>query len=369
MNLKFYRSLVVAACVSVMSASTAMGQTGPTSVDFQTLPRQPLNNYSSANTAVPAFQQTSARIRRDSPESFHHDQQSLRSQPRGSAQPVSVDPALQRASYESRIRPPADSMNNRRYDPLPFPNETNDVPPNENQRTSNLGGVKRAFHAMRTNEDLDRRSIPSQKLALPDRTLAAQQSQDTDNSDPSLAGLGFKTEGVSRELIEKIGYNTMFVLAFGVGFIFVAKAWLKPKATHSKTETTEFEIVSTLKLPGKSNLMLVKVDSERLLVASDPTGVKSVTHLSDSFADKLESYSEISEPMAHSAPDFNTQLQTMDTQAESDVYSRDSLVSRPKSTKPVPKTSQTSTSEKATRNTEAIREQMEAALLKFGLKV
>jgi len=51
---------------------------------------------------------------------------------------------------------------------------------------------------------------------------------------------------------------------------------------------SEFEVLNTLNLPGKSTLMLIKVNSDRLMVATDSTGVKSVVHLTDSFTENID---------------------------------------------------------------------------------
>lgn len=367
MNLKHFRSLAIAVCVATLLPAVALSQTGQPSVDFQTLPRQSFSDHQRQVQTATAPANSSARIRRNLPESSGFQQPGLRGDDRPTSQPVTIDPDFRRASYESRTRPNRQPLNERGYDPLPFPASTDDLPTGERVPTSNLGGVKNAFQAMRSNAVPSRETTANQRLEMATQSLNSATPADKD-ADQELASLGFKSEGVSRELIEKIGYNTLFVLAFGVGFIVVAKAWLKPNANKPATDSTEFEVLSSLKLPGKSNLMLVKVDSERLLVALDPTGVKSVTHLSDSFADKLESYSEINEPFAPPETDFHTQIRAMEPKNESTVYSRDSLVKKQKQADPV-KQREASASEKAARNTEAIREQMEAALLKFGLKV
>jgi flagellar biogenesis protein FliO len=372
MNQKHFRSLAMAVCMAALSPSVAFSQAGQPSVDFQTLPRQSFSDQQPQMQSTTTPSNSSARIRRNSPAPSGYQPQDLRSDSRPIARPVTIDPALQRASYESRTRPSRQPLGDRGYDPLPFPASSGDLPSAEPVAANNLGGVRNAFQAMRSDAVPNRGTTATERLDMATESLNSQTSPTDNDSDQELASLGFKSEGVSRELIEKIGYNTLFVLAFGVGFIFVAKAWLKPNANKPPADSTEFEVLSSLKLPGKSNLMLVKVDSERLLVALDPTGVKSVTHLSDSFADKLESYSEISEPFAQSSPqpepDFHTQLREMQPQREPAVYSRDTLIKKQKQAEPVKKREATA-NEKAARNTEAIREQMEAALLKFGLKV
>ena len=168
-------------------------------------------------------------------------------------------------------------------------------------------------------------------------------------------------------MIEKIAYNTLFVLAFGVGFVLIAKVWIKPGNTKNATSEDGIEVISSLKLPAKSNLMLVSVRGEKLLVALDASGVKSVVHLTDSFANKLAAYSEIEDEVPEMEQRFEESLASpapakrTKAKSKSPVYSLDSVLGERK-------TKQTAPQDNAEKNTEAIREQMEAALLKFGLK-
>jgi len=115
---------------------------------------------------------------------------------------------------------------------------------------------------------------------------------------PKLNSLGLAFSDDSRKLIERIAYNLLFVLTLGVGFIFVAKKWMKVGGAEVKPSKSEFEVLNTLNLPGKSTLMLIKVNSDRLMVATDSTGVKSVVHLTDSFTENIDAYDDVPEPSA-----------------------------------------------------------------------
>ena len=94
--------------------------------------------------------------------------------------------------------------------------------------------------------------------------------------------------GKMRLLAEKLAINTVIVMVCGVGFIFIARQWLKLKRPVTNTPEVAFEIKSKIQISPKSHLMLVNLGSERLVVATDATGVKSLIRLTDSFADTLD---------------------------------------------------------------------------------
>ncbi len=124
----------------------------------------------------------------------------------------------------------------------------------------------------------------------------------------SSASLGFEKDGSEQDsesitsqqfkkLLEKVVASTVYVLIFAVGFIFVAKRWVKKKVkptagAHSSRAVPDIKVVSSLRLQAKSNLQLVEVGQERVLVASDATGIKSVVSLGSPFSSAFESYEE-----------------------------------------------------------------------------
>lgn len=90
-----------------------------------------------------------------------------------------------------------------------------------------------------------------------------------------------------RKMIERLAISTCIVLCGGVGFIFVAKQWIKFKAPSAKAPEASIQIKSTLQLSPKSSLHLVQAGGHRLMVATDQNGIKSVVPLNESFSDTL----------------------------------------------------------------------------------
>ncbi len=93
------------------------------------------------------------------------------------------------------------------------------------------------------------------------------------------------------ETIQQIATGLCLVLVLGVGFILVAKKLYRSAASSStrpskvvrQPEPASFQIASTIRLDPKSALHLVDVAGERVLVATDSNGVKSMLSLSRSF--------------------------------------------------------------------------------------
>lgn len=278
-----------------------------------------------------------------------------------------VDP-IRLASYEADLSPSLNQI--QRTPPPPCSVHTALL-----EDKSDLSGIRKALDGYRTQPDL----IPPvnrdhQSHAVNHELDTTEQLHDSNDisSDQRLFGkrtrgqrkqetLGFSVSSESRQLIERIAYNLLLVLALGVGFIFVAKKWLKPGGEEFKQSISEFEVLNTLKLPNKSNLMLIQVNNDRLLVATDSTGVKSVVHLTDSLDEKPDSYEAYPEqsPVNH-LQETRSFVEHLERESSANSF-------------PVPKKKQLeaeaprrqSTAEK---NTEAIQKQMEAALKKFGLK-
>lgn len=184
-----------------------------------------------------------------------------------------------------------------------------------------------------------------------------------------------------RLLAEKLAINTVIVMVCGVGFILIAKQWFKLKQPASKSSDLAFEIKSKIQVAPKSHLMLVHLGSERLVVATDASGVKSVLRLTETFADTLDSLAEDEIPAALPAEILAAEKATeTEVRPTEDRYSlamlgnstpaeppeRDSFApaanakARVKNAKP--------RADQAKANEAAIRKQMEEALAKHGLK-
>ena len=95
-----------------------------------------------------------------------------------------------------------------------------------------------------------------------------------------------------RKVIERIALSTCLVLCGGVGFILVAKQFMKFKEPVKAVSTESIQIRSTLQLSPKSHLFLVEAGTHKLMVASDQNGIRSVVPLTDTFSQTLESFEQ-----------------------------------------------------------------------------
>ena len=283
-------------------------------------------------------------------------------------QTVSVAPPVRFATYDADLSP---NLNQIELNQPPQATTEEDSPSN-----SDLSGIRQALNAYRSQPNLVKQvnnydSLPHAESGSMDATdqqsLQQEASQtpfqldEPTEKQPKLNSLGLAFSDDSRKLIERIAYNLLFVLTLGVGFIFVTKKWMKVGGAEVKPKQSEFEVLNTLNLPGKSTLMLIKVNSDRLMVAIDSTGVKSVVHLTDSFTENIDAYDDV--------PEQSAVNQLQQTRSFADHLERETLpnpVAAPKKkhmeSRPTPRENI------ATKNTEAIQKQMEAALKKFGLK-
>ncbi len=100
-----------------------------------------------------------------------------------------------------------------------------------------------------------------------------------------------KSQQKLRDLLQQIATSTCLVIFLGVGFIVVAKRVMRtriPKANQAP-DASRIHVVANLRLTPKSNLHLVEVGDQRVLVASDLNGIKSVVSLTNSFGAALDS--------------------------------------------------------------------------------
>ena len=95
-----------------------------------------------------------------------------------------------------------------------------------------------------------------------------------------------------QDLLGNIAGSTCLVLILGVGFILVAKRVTKGKVAKTKKQKSDepqINVVANLRLTPKSDLHLVEIGRQRVLVASDAAGIKSVVSLTNSFASQFDS--------------------------------------------------------------------------------
>lgn len=207
--------------------------------------------------------------------------------------------------------------------------------------------------------------------------LKPEELSSTDQSQSMQVGSANQSDFT--KLIEKVCYSTLFVLVVGIGFVFVAKKIQgKGVATPAKAEALEFDVIGKIDLSPKAALTLVQVGEERIVVASDSIGVKSVVHLNGkSSSDPLTSFGEAME-----LADIGfepTQLQTpLETKAS--TYSLEEIGSAIRKSsaikgaeanveiEPTRSSARPSTKRQATKNDAKIQAEMELALAKTGLK-
>lgn len=183
-----------------------------------------------------------------------------------------------------------------------------------------------------------------------------------------------------QNLIQSIAWSTCLVLAVGVGFIFSAKLWLGRSNTQKKKQPeSPIKIASTLRLSPKANLFLVEAGEQRLIVASDQDGIKSMVALNEasseskSFAETLQSFSEASDSMAvQGAGLFDQGKSEIKEEAEhfeptsSETYSLGTVGES--KTKAATGNNEESGNEPDKESLESTQRRMEEALNEFGLK-
>ena len=211
-------------------------------------------------------------------------------------------------------------------------------------------------------------------LRQPDRdslTMELESEASDQAATKSIIGQKFDRSKF-QTLIKHLAINTCIVLCFGLGIIVVAKKYFKGSAPRAKkaTETNTIEIKSTLKLSPKSSLHLVEANDQRVIVAIDQTGIKSMIRLTESFASTLDSIEDLaSTGLSDSGNPSDATNHEPESNIAAGTYSLGAIGeghrSNPVPENPTPRPAVTSTRKD---NEDAIRRKMEAALREHGLK-
>jgi flagellar biogenesis protein FliO len=171
-------------------------------------------------------------------------------------------------------------------------------------------------------------------------------------------------QGRFQSLLKKLATSTFLVMLVGVGFILVAKRWVKVSKPVSKGNELAIEIKSTLKLSPKSNLHLIQAGEQRLIVALDQNGINTVVPLNDSFSNTLDSITEM-------ANDLDSYSEPMtDEESGVTVSFSDSLLALARKQTANNERSVSESSERKVGSDldDDVRRKMEAALSDHGLK-
>ncbi len=142
--------------------------------------------------------------------------------------------------------------------------------------------------------------VPTTRKTL--GTLLSERAEESAYLDPPAntgskstdhqSALGTQSSPGLQALLQKIAVSTCIVMVLGVAFILVAKRWVSTNTAKpaAKQPAQTITITSTLRLTPKSNLHLVEVGSQRVLVACDLTGIKSVVSLNHTFSETLDAF-------------------------------------------------------------------------------
>ena len=181
------------------------------------------------------------------------------------------------------------------------------------------------------------------------------------------------------KLIEKVCYSTLFVLVLGIGFVVVAKKFQGKGTTKPEKEAAyEFDVIGKIDLSPKASLTLVQIGDEKIVVASDSIGVKSVVHLNGKSANEpISSFSEAME-MADVPHDLEQTYNTLETKGSTySLHEIGSAIKQSSATNgrgldvesELMSASSKPRSRKSTKKTDAkIQAEMELALARTGLK-
>jgi len=90
----------------------------------------------------------------------------------------------------------------------------------------------------------------------------------------------------AKGMLTRLGLATAGVLALCVGSLWVARRWLGPGSPHAAT-AKHLRLTETLSLGNRCALHLVQVGNRQVLIAADPSGLKSVVPLNESFDAEL----------------------------------------------------------------------------------
>lgn len=107
------------------------------------------------------------------------------------------------------------------------------------------------------------------------------------------------------DILSQLAQGTGLVLALCVSGLWVLRQWLSKRSLPAGV-SAELRRVESLALPNRCQIHLVEVQGRRVLVGTDPAGLKGVTVLSAPFdaAFGQEVDAEVDAPTAENAPDF-----------------------------------------------------------------
>lgn len=132
-------------------------------------------------------------------------------------------------------------------------------------------------------------------------SLSEGPNEDGQNSESSEAKpIRLANSGQLNELVERVVYYTLIVISLGVGFVAVSKIWQTKASTRvdDSSENSDLKVLNSIKLSSKVTLTLVGIGHEKVVVASDHDGVKSVIRIGDDGHSSLDEFRSFEDMMA-----------------------------------------------------------------------
>ncbi len=141
----------------------------------------------------------------------------------------------------------------------------------------------------------DGRSSFAKLSRKPEAEFINDQVDSEQNSDskPKKQSIG-QSGDEFHNLIKKLATSTMLVLCVGVGLAIAGRRWYLGRTVKktSQPETDVISIVSTTKLGPKAFLHLAEIGQQKIVVAQDAAGIKSVVALNQSFSNVFDDVAE-----------------------------------------------------------------------------
>jgi len=129
-------------------------------------------------------------------------------------------------------------------------------------------------------------ALPHALPSTPEATKAAQATDDTQKGPLAYTPPTLPETPDPKLMLTRLGLATAGVLTLCVATLWLGRRWLGTASTTSG-ETSHLRLVETLPLGNRCALHLVHVGNRPVLIAADPSGVRSVVPLPESFEQEL----------------------------------------------------------------------------------
>jgi flagellar biogenesis protein FliO len=129
-------------------------------------------------------------------------------------------------------------------------------------------------------------ALPHALPSTPEANKAVQATEDTAKGPLAYTPPTLPEAPDPKSMLTRLGLATAGVLALCVGTLWLGRRWLGTAST-TRDETSQLRLVETLPLGNRCALHLVHVGNRPVLIAADPSGLRSVVPLPESFEQEL----------------------------------------------------------------------------------